>query len=219
MSRRPRFFSSFYPQLGNATRRFSPGCVKLHLIRIIEPSMNPAVVVVWLQRECPTKIPLICVHPLFRGGCCLSFNTHAFAHVTHGNQRKSGGRDAHVIIYNKPRFVSVFSLLLPPSLPLRASDDVFSPTPFRERQATLSDRITAPLYNSPNLGGEFPQCRSSLPSREHTGVFTRIFGKSVKGCAEKYAGTAKPSVSPFFALYLSLTLTCVSRLLYNPRII
>lgn len=72
---------------------------------------------VWLQRECPTKIPLIRVHPLFRGGCCLSFNTHAFAHVTHGSQRKSGGRDAHVIIYNKPRFISVFSLLLPPSLP------------------------------------------------------------------------------------------------------
>jgi len=102
---------------------------------------------------------------------------------------------------------------------------------------TLS-RVTPPrgrppplLCHSSECGNEFPQCsasphllrHSSPPAREHTGVFTRIFGKSVKSRAEIYGFRGKPP-SPIyprqsFRLPISTCAPCVNDWLRNPPVI
>jgi len=145
---------------------------------------------------------------------CLSFDTHAFAYATYTSQRKSGERDARVIIGLAP---SQYSLSFSLSLSLRASDDVFFTDTLS--RTTPPDRITAPRYHSSNFGSEFPQCRSFLAR-----TYGRIYAYFWKICQKLrkeirgFCDTPLRSRPCSTSIHLSLTLTCVSDC-YNPRII
>lgn len=82
-----------------------------------------------------------------------------------------------------------------------------------------------PRIGSPSPSLSFIQFRwwvSTMSPREHTGLFTRIFGKSVKRCVvEIYGCLRNPhphSISLTILLFLSLSYVR-QRLLYNPRVI
>ena len=110
-----------------------------------------------------------------------------------------------------------FSLLF--SSPL--SFDVFHRHPFANielprRIGSLPLSIIHPIstVNFHNVGVSCPHATYVC---QHTGVFTRIFGKSVKGCAENTRVSRKPRFPP---ILLPISRADVrQRLLYNPRII
>lgn len=102
---------------------------------------------------------------------------------------------------------------------LCASDDVFfidilsrtTSCPCRVGSPPLSIIHPISTVSFHNVGAFCPRIR------EHTGVFTRIFGKSVKGYVEKHAGSAEPfGLSPVFNHYLSLALRRASAIALQP---
>lgn len=137
-------------------------------------------------------------------GCnvvCRSTPTRFRVHATHTESKKIWRTRNNITISLASSQCSLSPFALPTTC--------FSSTSFREPRTTPTESGSPPLsiihpistVSFHNVGAFCPRIR------EHTGVFTRIFGKSVKGYGREirgFRGTLRSA--PVLHLYLSLAL-------------